>query len=80
MALADEEGFPHEGQLDFLDNQINPSTGTIRGRTIFRNRDLSLTPGSFVRLRLPGRTAYRDRKSTRLNSSHLAVSRMPSSA
>jgi multidrug efflux system membrane fusion protein len=59
MALASEEGFPHEGQLCFLDNQIDPSTGTIRGRTIFRNRDLSLTPGSFVRLRLPGRAAYR---------------------
>jgi multidrug efflux system membrane fusion protein len=59
MALANEEGFPHEGQLCFLDNQIDPSTGTIRGRTIFRNRDLSLTPGSFVRLRLPGRAAYR---------------------
>jgi multidrug efflux system membrane fusion protein len=59
MALANEEKFLHEGRLDFLDNQINPATGTIRGRTIFRNRDLSLTPGSFVRLRLPGSAAYR---------------------
>ncbi|HEV8658109.1 MAG TPA: efflux RND transporter periplasmic adaptor subunit [Thermoanaerobaculia bacterium] len=59
MALASEENFPHEGRLDFLDNQINPATGTIRGRTIFRNRDLSLTPGSFVRLRLPGSGRYR---------------------
>lgn len=59
MALADEETFPHEGRLDFLDNQINPATGTIRGRAIFRNRDLTLTPGSFVRLRLPGSAAYR---------------------
>ncbi len=59
MALASEEGFPHEGRLDFLDNQINPATGTIRGRTIFRNPDLSLTPGSFVRLRLPGSGKYR---------------------
>jgi len=59
MALASEAGFPHEGELDFLDNQINPSTGTIRGRTIFRNRDLSLTPGSFVRLRVPGSASYR---------------------
>jgi len=59
MALASEEGFPHKGELDFVDNQINPATGTIRGRTIFRNRDLSLTPGSFVRLRLPGSASYR---------------------
>jgi multidrug efflux system membrane fusion protein len=59
MALANEEGFPHQGELDFLDNQINPATGTIRGRTVFRNRDLGLTPGSFVRLRLPGSSAYR---------------------
>ncbi|HEY3056847.1 MAG TPA: efflux RND transporter periplasmic adaptor subunit [Thermoanaerobaculia bacterium] len=58
MALASEENFPHEGRLDFLDNQINPATGTIHGRTIFRNRDLSLTPGSFVRLRLPGSGKY----------------------
>jgi multidrug efflux system membrane fusion protein len=54
MALANEEGFPHEGTLDFLDNHIDPATGTIRGRGIFRNHDLALTPGSFVRLQLPG--------------------------
>jgi membrane fusion protein, multidrug efflux system len=59
MALASEETFGHEGRLDFLDNHIDPSTGTIRGRTIFRNRDLALTPGSFVRLHLPGRAPYR---------------------
>src|SRR5438128_11596095 len=59
MALANDKGFPYEGRLDFLDNQINPATGTIRGRTIFRNRDRSLTPGAFVRLRLPGSAAYR---------------------
>jgi len=59
MALANEETFTHEGRLDFLDNQIDPSTGTIRGRTIFSNRDHALTPGSFVRLHLPGRAGYR---------------------
>ena len=41
MALSSEEGFPHQGQLDFVDNQINPATGTIRGRTIFHNHDRS---------------------------------------
>ena len=59
MALASEENFPHEGRLAFLDNQINPATGTIRGRAIFGNADHSLTPGSFLRLRLPGTSRYR---------------------
>jgi len=59
MALADEEGFPHEGTLDFLDNAIDAATGTIRGRAIFRNHDLALTPGAFIRLQLPGSAGYR---------------------
>ena len=60
MALAsDGDAFPHEGKMHFLDNQVDPATGTIRGRAIFRNDDLSLTPGLFVRLQVPGRGAYR---------------------
>jgi len=59
MALPGEDGYPHRGELDFLDNQINSATGTIRGRTIFRNEDRGLTPGSFVRLRLPGSARYK---------------------
>ena len=59
MALPTDSGFPHRGELDFLDNQINSATGTIRGRAIFRNKDRSLTPGSFVRLQLPGSGTYR---------------------
>ncbi len=58
MALADEAAFPHEGTLQFLDNQLDPSTGTIRGRAVFRNPDHRLTPGLFVRLRLPGTAKY----------------------
>ena len=58
MALADEQTFPHEGTLQFLDNQLDPSTGTIRGRAVFRNPDRRLTPGLFVRLRLPGTVDY----------------------
>ena len=54
MALADEEGFPREGRLDFLDNRLDPASGTIRGRAAFRNRDGALTPGLFVRLRVAG--------------------------
>src|SRR5690242_1921231 len=59
MAVANEDGFTHEGALEFLDNQIDPETGTIRGRAVFRNHDRGLTPGAFVRLRLPGSAAYR---------------------
>jgi multidrug efflux system membrane fusion protein len=45
--------------MNFLDNQIDPATGTIRGRAVFRNADRSLMPGLFVRLMLPGTRAYR---------------------
>jgi membrane fusion protein, multidrug efflux system len=59
MALASDSDFPHEGRMTFLDNQVDPATGTIRARGLFRNADRSLTPGLFVRLQLPGRSAYR---------------------
>jgi len=58
MALADEQDFPHKGTLQFLDNQLDSSTGTINGRAVFRNPDRRLTPGLFVRLRLPGTLSY----------------------
>ena len=58
MALAGEDGYPHDGRLDFLDNQVDGTTGTIRGRAVFRNTDGRLTPGLFVRLRLAGNGAY----------------------
>jgi RND family efflux transporter MFP subunit len=58
MALANEEGFPRQGRLDFLDNQLDGATGTIRGRAVFRNTDGLLTPGLFVRLRLAGTGSY----------------------
>lgn len=58
MALASDDGFPREGQLDFLDNQLDGATGTIRGRAVFRNTDGLLTPGLFVRLRLAGTGTY----------------------
>jgi RND family efflux transporter MFP subunit len=59
MALSNEEGYPHDGELDFIDNQLDGSTGTIRGRAVFRNTDGRLTPGLFVRLRLTGGGKYR---------------------
>ena len=58
MALANDEGFPHLGHLDFLDNQVDSGTGTIRARAVFRNTDGMLTPGLFVRLRLAGTGSY----------------------
>jgi membrane fusion protein, multidrug efflux system len=59
MALANDENFPRLGHLDFLDNQLDNATGTIRGRAVFRNTDGQLTPGLFVRLRLAGTASYR---------------------
>ena len=58
LALDGEEGFPHQGRIDFYDNQINPVAGTIRLRGVFNNRDATLVPGGFARVRLPvGQTA-----------------------
>jgi RND family efflux transporter MFP subunit len=53
VALADEPDFPHHGTIDFVDNQVDPSTGTIRVRAVLPNADRLLTPGLFVRVRLP---------------------------
>jgi RND family efflux transporter MFP subunit len=53
MGLAHEKGFPHVGQLDFADNQIDPGTGTMRMRAVFKNPRRELTPGMFVRVRVP---------------------------
>jgi membrane fusion protein, multidrug efflux system len=54
VRLADEKDFKHQGRMDFVDNALNPKTGTIRGRAIFDNKDGLLTPGFFGRLRLFG--------------------------
>lgn len=59
LGLADEDGFPHFGQLSFVDNQVSSSTGTIRLRATFANKNLSLTPGLFARIRLQGGGARR---------------------
>lgn len=59
LALADEQGFPHEGWMDFVDNQLDRGTGTIVARAILPNADLFLAPGLFARLQLPGSGRYR---------------------
>ena len=56
VRLADETEFTHQGRMDFVDNAINPKTGTIRARAVFDNKDGFLTPGFFGRLRLFGGT------------------------
>jgi RND family efflux transporter MFP subunit len=54
LGLSNESGYPHEGRLDFVDNQIDPRTGTIRTRAVFSNRSRALTPGLFARVKLVG--------------------------
>jgi membrane fusion protein, multidrug efflux system len=54
VQLADETNWPHQGVMNFVDNEINAHSGTIRGRAIFDNKDHFLTPGTFGRLRLYG--------------------------
>ncbi|MET1023319.1 MAG: efflux RND transporter periplasmic adaptor subunit [Pseudoxanthomonas sp.] len=54
VALVGEDGYPHGGQVDFVDNQLSASTGTIRVRALMDNQDHSLVPGLFARVLLPG--------------------------
>jgi RND family efflux transporter MFP subunit len=53
LGLATEEGFPHRGTVNFVDNQVNPKTGTLRVRGVFPNKDQSLSAGFFARVRVP---------------------------
>jgi len=53
LALANEQGYPHEGTINFVDNQVNSKTGTLRLRGVFPNQDEALSPGFFVRVRVP---------------------------
>jgi membrane fusion protein, multidrug efflux system len=59
MAVGNESEFKHEGYMDFVDNRVQPGTGTLLGRAVFPNPDRHLTPGMFVRVRLVGRAAYK---------------------
>jgi RND family efflux transporter MFP subunit len=53
LGLANEDGFPHQGTINFIDNQVNPKTGTQRVRGVFPNKDEALSPGYFARVRVP---------------------------
>ncbi|HTJ19142.1 MAG TPA: efflux RND transporter periplasmic adaptor subunit [Steroidobacteraceae bacterium] len=59
MGLANENGYPHHGAMVFVDNQVDPRTGTIRARASFENKDGFLTPGLFARVKLLGHNSYR---------------------
>ena len=58
VGLADEGGFPHAGVMVFLDNEVDPQTGTIRTRAKLDNHDRAFTPGLFARVRLLGDRKY----------------------
>lgn len=53
LGLAAEDGLPHLGTINFVDNQVNPKTGTLRVRGVFPNTDGALVPGYFARVRVP---------------------------
>ncbi|HEY5813131.1 MAG TPA: efflux RND transporter periplasmic adaptor subunit [Terrimicrobiaceae bacterium] len=58
LSLQDETGFPHTGYIDFVDNRVDPSTGTIRLRGVFDSENSLLSPGLFVRVRIPSGLPY----------------------
>ena len=58
LKLIDEKTYDHEGRMDFIDNVIDSSTGTIRGRAQFANANGLFTPGMFARIRVPGSPPY----------------------
>lgn len=52
IGLANETGFPHEGKLEFVDNRVDPATGSVRMRAVLKNPDNALAPGLFARVQL----------------------------
>ncbi len=58
VMLSGETKPSHDGKIDFLDNRLDASTGTLRGRAVIPNKDLSILPGQFGRVRLIASTPY----------------------
>ena len=58
LRLIDEDNFAHDGTISFVDNRLDPSTGTMRARAVFDNEDGVFAPGMFGRLRLAGSGEY----------------------
>ena len=59
VGLANETGYPHAGTVDFVDNQVDPATGTIRARAVLPNPDHIFTPGLFARVQLEGSAEFK---------------------
>ncbi len=55
LGLANETGYPHKGHIDYSDNTVDTSTGTIRIRAVFDNKEQYIFPGLFVKIRVPVR-------------------------
>jgi multidrug efflux system membrane fusion protein len=58
VGLANESGYPHAGTVDFIDNRVDPNTGTIRARAVLPNPDRLFTPGLFARVQLEGSAEF----------------------
>jgi RND family efflux transporter MFP subunit len=58
VGLANEDGFPHQGVMVFVDNALDPMTGTIRSRALLDNHDRLFTPGLFARIKLLGNVEH----------------------
>ena len=59
MASPTRTGYPHRGAINFIDNQVNARTGTLRVRGVFPNKDELLSPGFFARVRVPVSAAHK---------------------
>jgi RND family efflux transporter MFP subunit len=59
LHLTDEKGWPHEGRMNFVENRVDRSSGTIRVRAVFPNPNLLFTAGQFGRIRIPGSEPYK---------------------
>src|SRR5882672_2605086 len=58
MGLVGEQGYPHKGTLDFIDNQVDARSSTIHARAVFDNKDGRFTPGLFARIKLVANDSY----------------------
>lgn len=58
VGLADESGYPHKGLMVFVNNEIDPTTGTVKARGALENHDHQFTPGMYARVKLPGGAAH----------------------
>lgn len=58
LSLANEEDYPHQGRLDYMDNKVDSQTGTLQIRGVVPNPDNKLYPGMFIRIRVPVQTIH----------------------